>query len=248
MSAILTELASFPPETHAVVIGASGGIGAALVEHLCAMANIAHITATSRSGKVPGHAKVTAHKLDICDETAIAAFVASIEAPRLVIVATGVLHDDTMAPEKSWRTLSAENMARSYAVNTIGPALLAKHLLPLLPRSGKAAFAALSARVGSISDNRTGGWHSYRASKAALNQIIRTCAIELALKNKEALCVALHPGTVDTSMSAPFQAHVVAGKLFTPAYSAQSLLKVIDGLNPEDSGGCFAWDGKRIPA
>jgi NAD(P)-dependent dehydrogenase (short-subunit alcohol dehydrogenase family) len=248
MSAILSELASFSAETHAVVIGASGGIGAALVDLLCAAPSISRVAATSRSGVLPAHTKLTTHALDICDEANIAAVATQIDAPRLVIVATGLLQGQDISPEKSWRMLSAEAMAKSYAVNTIGPALVAKHFLPRLPRTGKAVFAALSARVGSISDNRSGGWHSYRASKAALNQIIRTCAIELALKNKEALCVGLHPGTVDTQLSAPFKANVAAEKLFTPAQSASYLLAVIDGLTPADSGGVFAWDGARIPA
>jgi NAD(P)-dependent dehydrogenase (short-subunit alcohol dehydrogenase family) len=248
MSAILTELGSFPADTHAVVIGAGGGIGSALVDMLCASPTISAVTATSRSGILPPHPKLTAHALDICYEAQIAAVAALVHAPRLVIVATGLLQGQGISPEKSWRGLSADAMARSYAVNTIAPALLAKHFLPLLPRTGKAIFAALSARVGSIEDNRSGGWHSYRASKAALNQIIRTCAIELALKNKEALCVGLHPGTVDTQLSAPFQTNVVAGKLFTPVQSAQFLLRVMDGLGEGDSGGVFAWDGARVPA
>jgi NAD(P)-dependent dehydrogenase (short-subunit alcohol dehydrogenase family) len=125
--------------------------------------------------------------------------------------------------------------------------MIAKHMLPLLARDRKAVFAALSARVGSIEDNRLGGWASYRASKAALHQIVRTCAIELARQRREAICVALHPGTVDTTLSAPFQRGVAAEKLFTPAYSAERLLAVIDSLTPAQSGQAFAWDGARIP-
>jgi NAD(P)-dependent dehydrogenase (short-subunit alcohol dehydrogenase family) len=248
MSATLSKLASFPAGSYAVVIGGSGGIGGALVELLCNTPNISRVTATCRSGTLPPQAKLTAHALDICDEANIAAVAAHIAVPQLVIVATGLLQGQGIAPEKSWRALSAEAMARSYAVNTIGPALLAKHLLPLLPRDGKSVFAVLSARVGSILDNRSGGWHSYRASKAALHQIIRTCALELALKNRDALCVGLHPGTVDTPLSAPFKANVSAEKLFTPAQSASYLLTVIDGLTATDSGGVFAWDGTRLPA
>ncbi len=237
-----------PTGTTAVVIGASGGIGAALVEQLALRDDIDAIIQTSHKTHLPAHAKCTSLTLDLRDEASIAAVASQCSAPRLIIVATGLLHGDGVAPEKSWRALTADTMARSYAINTIGPALVAKHFLPLMPRSGKAVFALLSARVGSISDNRVGGWHSYRAAKAALNQLIRTFSIELALKNKDALCIGLHPGTVATSLSAPFQANVPDGKLFTPAKSAAHLLQVIEGLTGADSGGVFAWDGSQIPA
>lgn len=128
------------------------------------------------------------------------------------------------------------------------PALVAKHFLPLLARDRKSVFAALSARVGSISDNQLGGWHAYRASKAALNMLLRTFAIELARRNPRAVCVGLHPGTVDTGLSAPFQANVPEGKLFTPDFAAARLLEVVDRLKPDDSGHVFAWDGQLIPA
>jgi len=137
-------------------------------------------------------------------------------------------------------------MAKVFAVNTTGPALVASALLDALPREGKSVFAALSARVGSISDNRLGGWHAYRASKAALNQIIRTCSIELTRKRRDALIVGLHPGTVETGLSEPFRDNVPDGKLFTPDYSAERLLNVIDTLTPEQSGRCFDWQGEEV--
>lgn len=152
-----------------------------------------------------------------------------------------------MQPEKTFRALEPQALAHAYAVNAIGPALIAKHALPHLARDHKAVFAALSARVGSISDNAKGGWHAYRASKAALNMILRTCAIELKMKNKSAVCVGLHPGTVDTALSAPFQGFVPPTQLFTTDHSAACLLDVIDGLTSADSGGLFAWDGQPIP-
>jgi NAD(P)-dependent dehydrogenase (short-subunit alcohol dehydrogenase family) len=235
-------------EFQAVVIGASGGIGAALVEQLAARDDVTSILQTSRTALLPARPKCTSCLLDLLDESSIAAVANACTAPRLVIVATGLLHGEGIAPEKSWRALSAEAMARSYAINTIGPALVAKYFLPLLPRTDKSVFAVLSARVGSISDNRTGGWHSYRAAKAALNQLVRTFSLELAMKNKNALCVGLHPGTVATHLSAPFQANVAADKLFTPATSATHLLRVIDGLTPAHSGSVFAWDGTEILA
>jgi NAD(P)-dependent dehydrogenase (short-subunit alcohol dehydrogenase family) len=124
---------------------------------------------------------------------------------------------------------------------------VAKHALPLLPKAGKSVFAVISARVGSIEDNRLGGWYGYRASKAALNQFTRTMAIELLRQKREAVCVALHPGTVDTPLSRPFQSGVKAEKLFTPLHAAECLLTVIDGLTPADNGQLLAWDGQRIP-
>ena len=143
--------------------------------------------------------------------------------------------------------MTADHLLRDYRINTVGPALVAKHFLPLLPRDRRAVFAALSARVGSISDNRLGGWHSYRASKAGLNMILRNLAVELARSHPQAVVAGLHPGTVATDLSAPFQKGVRPEKLFTPAYSAERLLAVLDGLTPADSGGVFAWDGARIP-
>ena len=137
-------------------------------------------------------------------------------------------------------------LARNFAINSIGPALVAKHFLPLLPDEGRAGFAALAARVGSIGDNRLGGWYSYRASKAALVMLMRTYSVELARKKPDAFCVTLHPGTVDTQLSEPFQRNVPEGKLFTPEFSASSLLDVLDGIGPEQSGRQFAWDGEEI--
>jgi NAD(P)-dependent dehydrogenase (short-subunit alcohol dehydrogenase family) len=166
----------------------------------------------------------------------------------LVLVATGVLHEASgLTPEKSWRALDGAQLARYMQVNAIGPALLAKHFLPHFPRRGRAVFAALSARVGSISDNRLGGWYGYRASKAALNMLVRTLALELGRRAPEAVCVGLHPGTVDTGLSRPFQSAVAEGRLFSPEQSAGYLLQVIDKLTPADSGKLFAWDGAEIP-
>lgn len=166
----------------------------------------------------------------------------------LVIVATGILHDgETVQPEKTWRALNATSLEKAFRINTVGPALVAKHFLPLLARRRKSAFAVLSARVGSISDNRLGGWYAYRSSKAALNMLVRTLDIELKRSNPDALCVALHPGTVDSRLSRPFQANVPEGKLFSPDVAARHLLSVLDGLAPEQSGKLFAWNGGEVP-
>jgi NAD(P)-dependent dehydrogenase (short-subunit alcohol dehydrogenase family) len=167
-------------------------------------------------------------------------------APDIVIVATGRLHGYGLQPEKSMRALEADALMESYRINAIGPALIAKHVLPKLPRDRKSVFAALSARVSSISDNRSGGWHAYRASKAALNMLIRNGAIELAVRNPKAVCVTLHPGTVDTDMSKPFLSNVPNEKLFSPDVSARHLLGVINDLTPEQTGRLIAWDGRII--
>jgi NAD(P)-dependent dehydrogenase (short-subunit alcohol dehydrogenase family) len=201
-----------------------------------------------RDGDAP--AGTLPFRFDLMDEASIAAAGASLEAPPvLVIVATGVLHDSTsaIAPEKSWRAIDPAAMADVMATNTIGPALVAKHFLPLFPRDRRAVFAALSARVGSIGDNRLGGWHSYRASKAALNMLVVNFAIELARTHPQGIAIALHPGTVDSALSAPFQKNVPPEKLFPAEVSARYLLAVLDGLGPADSGGLFAWDGTRLP-
>lgn len=236
----------------AVVIGASGGIGAALVSALRQHTAVGSILATGHAHQPAAMPGVETSTLDILDEEALAALAARASAVgpvRLVLVASGVLHTPSgVAPEKSWRSLDLGALQEIFTVNTFGPALVGKHFLPQLSRQGRAIFAALSARVGSIEDNRLGGWHAYRASKAALNMLLRNFSIELARRAPEALCVGLHPGTVDTALSAPFQRAVRPEKLFSPAEAALHLLKVLDGLAPADSGDVFAWDGQRIPA
>lgn len=226
-------LPSFPPGLHAVIVGASGGIGTALADLLAR--DGARVTRWSRQGGV-----------DLTDPATITAAAAALPAaPDLVIIATGVLHADGLAPEKANSQLSAEALATAFAINTIGPALAAKALLPLMPRGRKTVLAALSARVGSIADNRLGGWHSYRASKAALNQLMRTMAIEQARRNPEQVLLALHPGTVDTGLSKPFQKGVKT--LFTAEESARHLLRVIDAATPAQSGQLLDWQGAVIP-
>ena len=224
----------------AIVVGSSGGIGSALHHRLCLQ---------PRFSAVLGLGRRSSPALDLTDEASIAAAARDVEAlradVRLVIDASGILHGDALSPEKSWRDLDAAQMARAFAVNAIGPALLMKHFLPLLPRQGRSVFATLSARVGSIGDNRLGGWYGYRASKAALNQFVRTAAIELSRRQPAALCVALHPGTVATSLSAPF---VKAGlDVQTPEQAAGRLLDVIDRLPPGSSGGFFDHRGDSVP-
>lgn len=231
----------------ALIIGANGGIGAALVAALATSSRYARIIAAARHVPHALPANVDYQPIDIADPASIAAAAAAIDIPLIrVIVATGMLHDETGGPERSLRDLDADRMAHLFAINTIGPALALRHFAPLLAKDVPAAIACISARVGSISDNRLGGWYGYRASKAALNQIVRTAAIELARSRPRATCVALHPGTVDTGLSKPFQRGVPAEKLFTPDYSAERLLAVLDGLTPAQTGRIFAWDGSEI--
>jgi NAD(P)-dependent dehydrogenase (short-subunit alcohol dehydrogenase family) len=232
----------------AIIIGVSGGVGRALAQQL-AQAGDRVVHGLSRAPVAPIDG-VTHGLLDLEDEAgmvAAAACIAEGPPPTLIVVATGVLHSG-QTPERSWRELTAEHLMRDFRINAVGPALAARHFLPLLPRDQRAVFAALSARVGSIGDNRLGGWHSYRASKAALNMILKTLSVELARTHPQTVVAGLHPGTVDTALSAPFQRGVKPEQLFTPAYAAARLLTVIEGLAPADSGGVFAWDGVRIPA
>jgi NAD(P)-dependent dehydrogenase (short-subunit alcohol dehydrogenase family) len=234
----------------AAVYGSSGGIGRALTEAVVARRQHARVFAISRSGaRING---ADNRQADFTDEAQLATLANEIGMAgpvTLCLVASGLLSDGPgLQPEKTYRSLSPEALWRVFAANTIAPALIAKHMLPLMPKSERSVFAALSARVGSISDNRLGGWHSYRASKAALNMLIRNFAIEQARRAPGNICVALHPGTVDTSLSKTFQSGVPGDKLFTPQQSAGYLLSVIDRLTAEDAGKCFDWAGKEVPA
>lgn len=236
--------------TSAVVIGASGGIGRALVDRLAADETYAPIFALSRA-QPPAPPGVRTQAIDLGDEASIAAAAATVGAAGpvgLIIVATGILHQDGVSPEKTFRALDPATMAAVFAVNTIGPALVAKHFVPLLARQGRCVFAALSARVGSIEDNRLGGWYAYRASKAALNQILRTLSIEVARTRPDALVVGLHPGTVASNLSRPFRPDPKAEGILQPEESAAHLLRVLGALDAKDTGGVFAWDGARVPA
>ncbi|MEM1366287.1 MAG: SDR family NAD(P)-dependent oxidoreductase, partial [Pseudomonadota bacterium] len=219
----------------AVVLGATGSIGAAVSDALEAAGQYAVVLRFSRSSQP---------SFDLTDEASIANCADAAKAAGtvgLVFDATGFLHDETISPEKALRQLTQEAMEKNFRLNAMGPALVMKHFLPLFPREGRAVFATLSARVGSISDNSLGGWHSYRASKAALNQFVRCAAIELKRTHQDAVCVALHPGTVQSDLSAPF---AKAGlNVRPPGEAAADLLRVIDGLTPAQTGCQFAYDG-----
>jgi NAD(P)-dependent dehydrogenase (short-subunit alcohol dehydrogenase family) len=234
------------PIPRAAIVGASGGIGAALCSALADDGTMVH--ALSRSGRA-ADARLVVGRIDLEDEASIADAASAVAAHGpldLVLVASGLLHSERVQPEKSYRQLSAASFERYFAVNATGPALVAKHFLPVLRKDQRSFFAAISARVGSISDKRLGGWYGYRASKAALNMIVKTLAIELARTHPRAICVALHPGTVATNLSAPFQRGVPADQLFEPQEAARHLLEVIAGLSASQSGGILAWNTRTI--
>ena len=233
-------MTSFPPGGIALVIGAGGGIGQAVENALLSDDGFARVIGTRRTGR---------QALDLMDESSIAALAASVKASgldlRLVFDATGYLHGAQGEPEKTWSAIDPAAMAHQFAINTIGPALLMKHFLPLLPARGKAVFATVSAKVGSISDNRLGGWYGYRAAKAALNQLVRTASIELARKRPDAIVLALHPGTVATPLSQPFAKSGV--NLQQPEQSAASMLGVVDRADSAQSGLLLSYDGTTLP-
>lgn len=232
------QLGSFDRGGVAAILGASGGIGHALTKQLEASFSFDQVIGLSRQSD-PGF-----NLLDEASIEAAASNLSELGEIRLIIDATGFLHDEDQSPEKSLRELNAEKLMRAFALNAIGPSLIMKHLFPKLPREGKAVFATLSARVGSIGDNQLGGWYGYRASKAALNQLLRTASVEIRRRRPEVICVALHPGTVDTDLSSPFSKDGLNVQSADDA--ASRLISVIDGLSTKHHGGFFDHMGKKI--
>jgi NAD(P)-dependent dehydrogenase (short-subunit alcohol dehydrogenase family) len=246
----MSRIESLTKPANVVIVGASGGIGGALVTALADDERVGQLFALSRSPIDDSTSAAKPFPINITDEDSVAGAAAHCSASGpldLVIVATGILHDGgQLQPEKRMQELDASVMEEVFRINAIAPAIIAKHFLPRMRRDGKSAFAAISARVGSIGDNRLGGWSSYRASKAALNMLIRTLSIEHARSHQDGVVVSLHPGTTDTALSKPFQRNVPKGKLFSPAFTAECLLTVLDGLTSNDTGGFFAWNGDPI--
>lgn len=227
----------------ALVIGAGGGLGAALVQQLSATADH-RVLALGRN---------TQPAIDYADEASlrvagdwVAEQCAAQHADlRLLVVASGFLHGEQGQPERSWSHLNADYLAHVFRINTIGPALVMKYFLPLLPKQGHCVAGFVSAKVGSIGDNALGGWYGYRASKAALNQLVKTASIELTRRNAQAVCVALHPGTVDTALSQPFAKTGL--KVRAAAEAANDLLSVLAGLTPAQTGTLVDYQGQTLP-
>lgn len=230
-------MVSLPDGYRAIVIGASGGIGRAMVDHLEADARCGGVHALHRHSPIP---------IDFDDEASIGAAATDLQASgpfHLVVNAAGVLHAPGFKPEKRLADLHYAQLKETFRVNTFGPALVVRHFAPLLA-DDRSIMALLSAKVGSIEDNRLGGWYSYRASKAALNMIVRTAAIELARAKPATVIVALHPGTVATRLSRPFRGDAIG----RPAdVAAAEMLAVLDALQSPDSGSFVTYDGRRLP-
>ena len=243
----------------ALVVGASQGIGLGFVQQMLADDRFGPVYGTYRRPEsaqalltlAQQQPHLTCLPMDVTDEDSIARAIAHIQAhsPQLqrVVYCVGVLHDGDFQPEKSLRQVTSENLVRSFQTNAIGAALLAKHLMPLLKHDQPSIFAAISAKVGSIGDNRLGGWYGYRASKAALNMLIKTSSLEYARRSPNTILALLHPGTTDTRLSEPFQRGVPPEKLFPVERTVAQLMTVMDGLTPADSGEFFSWDGTRLP-
>ena len=221
---------------RALVFGASGGIGQAFSRFLEDKLGSENVVNVSRSFD----------GFEISDEESILKFSESIEGSfNLIINATGVLQTTEEGPEKTINVVKQKSMIDMMTINAIGPALLLKNFSKKLDKTKFSVFVNLSARVGSITDNRLGGWISYRSSKAALNQIIKTSSIEINRRNKNAICVGLHPGTVKTRFTEKFQNTT---ETISPDESVEMMMKVVENLSVDDNGYCFAYDGKVIPA
>jgi len=250
---------SLSNQQTALVIGASRGIGLGFVRQLLEDGRFETVYGTYRRPEsaqgllalAAQHPQLTCLPMDVTDEASIAEAVSQLQArtPQLhrAVYCVGVLHDGDFQPEKSLRQISSENLVRSLQTNAFGAVLLAKHLLPLFKHDQPSVFAAISAKVGSIGDNRLGGWYGYRASKAALNMLIKTASLEYARRSPRTTLALLHPGTTDTRLSEPFQRGVPPEKLFSIERTVAQLTTVMDGLTPADSGEFFNWDGTRLP-
>ncbi len=242
-------------ETAALIVGAGQGIGMEFVRQFLQENRAPRLYATYRDSDAEllgiDDPRLRCLQLDITDESQISGVIQAIQAEtkvlHTVINCAGVLHDGEMQPEKSLRHLNTDQLVRYFQVNSIGAVLLAKHVQPLLKHGDRAMLATISAKVGSIGDNQLGGWYGYRASKAALNMLMKTTAIEFKRSCPRAIVVLLHPGTTDTRLSKPFQRGVPPEKLFSVDRTVRQLLTVLDGLGEGDSGEFFSWNGDRLP-
>ena len=246
MEGIIMKLISETNDLHAIVVGSSGGIGKAFCKHLLSLENVTKVTGLSRSETDIDDPKFVSHQIDVCDEASIEDAASHIEPAQLIIIATGILHDDRTMPEKSLNNLNLDQLEHVFKINTFGPALVIKHLAKKMPPKQSSLIVVLSAKVGSISDNFLGGWYGYRASKAALNMMVRTAGIEIQRFHPDHSIVSIHPGTVTTALSNPFTANYPEDKLIDPDGAIARLMTVIDNLGPANNGQFIDWDGSRI--
>jgi NAD(P)-dependent dehydrogenase (short-subunit alcohol dehydrogenase family) len=230
------------------IIGSSGAIGNAFVEHYIKDSSVENIFTFSRNATDHVSEKVTSFEIDVESQDSIEKAAGQVKDHIIdrIIIASGILHTESFGPEKSIKDLNYETFAKVYSINTIGPALIGRYFIPLMNKNEKSVIAFLSARVGSISDNSLGGWYSYRSSKTALNQIVKNFSIELKRTNKNAIALALQPGTVESKFSEPFKKNVSKDKLFTPDYSVELLSQVIEGSSANESGSLLSYDGEII--
>ncbi|MGB3495130.1 MAG: SDR family NAD(P)-dependent oxidoreductase [Elainellaceae cyanobacterium] len=245
--------------THALVVGASSGIGLGFTRALLNDDSIQTIVATYRSPESAAdllsleaeYPHLKCLSLDITDEEQVVRAIAQISAAvpklHLVVNCVGILHEGELQPEKSLRQINADQLMRYFQVNSIGAVLLAKHLMPLFKHGDRSVFATVSAKIGSIEDNHLGGWYGYRASKAALNMLMKTTSIEYSRRCPKTIITMLHPGTTDTRLSKPFQRNVPAEKLFPVERTVSQLMEIIQNLTPKDNGSFFSWDGSPLP-
>ena len=230
------------------IIGSSGAIGRAFLDAYIADKEISNIYSISRTEVESKDKRIIHINIDVTDEVSVKAAASKIGENRLdkLIVATGILHTELFGPEKSIKDIKIENFVKIFSVNAFGPALIGKYFLPLMKKDKKSIAAFLSARVGSISENKLGGWYAYRASKSALNQIIKNFSIEAKRTNPTGIIIGLQPGTVKSKLSEPFQKNVKKGKLLLPKDSVKSLIRVIENVMQNDSGKIFDWKGEEI--
>ncbi|MEM7772600.1 MAG: SDR family NAD(P)-dependent oxidoreductase [Cyanobacteria bacterium P01_E01_bin.6] len=246
-------------QVNVLVVGASGGIGLGFVQALLKDSHVHRLMATYRNPDKASellslsekHPQLTCLSLDITDECQVSEAIAQVSrlVPQLhlVVNCVGLLHDGDLQPEKSLRHINPEHLMRYFQVNSIGAVLLAKHLMPLFKRDTLSIFATISAKIGSIEDNRLGGWYGYRASKAALNMFLKTTSIEYSRRCPKTIVTSLHPGTTDTPLSEPFQRNVPPEKLFPVNRTVTQLLAILNTLTLNDNGSFFSWDGSRLP-
>ena len=241
----------------ALVAGASRGIGLALVQQLLQDPGIQRVYATYRKNDTAeallaiDDERLRTLQVDVTNDEDLQRLAKNIrvnqDSPDFVINAAGILHEGALQPEKSLNQCKQQTLGRVFQVNSIGPLMLARAMLPLMPKARPGHFAVLSAMVGSIGDNRLGGWYGYRASKAALNQFMKTLAVECCRSHPQLCITSIHPGTTDSDLSRPFQANVKPGKLYTPTQSADRILRVVNAGQAQDSGRFVNWDGRQIP-